>query len=95
MVINCFWVSGQYKGKGNGKRLLQQCIDDAKAQGMDGVVAISSDKKRPFMSEPMLMEKAGTGGALFRNLYRVFLKKAFVCNLCRPKKAVVFSFLQS
>ena len=67
MVINCFWVAGQYKGKGNGKRLIQQCIDDAK----------------------------GTGGALFRNLYQDFLKEDFVCNLCRPKKAVVFSFLQS
>ena len=25
----------------------------------------------------MLMERAGTGGALFRNLYRVFLKEGF------------------
>ena len=25
----------------------------------------------------MLMEKAGTGGAIFRNLYRDFLKEAF------------------
>jgi len=59
MVINCFWVSGQYKGKGNGKRLLQQCIDDAQANGMDGVVAISSDKKRPFMSDPKFFKHQG------------------------------------
>ena len=59
MVINCFWVSGQYKGKGNGKRLLQQCIKDAKSKRMDGVVAISSDKKRPFMSDPKFFKYQG------------------------------------
>ena len=57
MVINCFWVSGQYKGKGNGKRLLEQCIADAK--GMDGIVAISSDKKRPFMTDPKFLQYQG------------------------------------
>lgn len=57
MVINCFWVSGQFKGKGNGKRLLQQCIADAK--NMDGIVAISSDKKRPFMSDPKFLKHQG------------------------------------
>ena len=29
MLINCFWVSGQYKGKGYAKQLLQSAIDDA------------------------------------------------------------------
>ncbi|MCK5831206.1 MAG: YoaP domain-containing protein [Methylococcales bacterium] len=57
MVINCFWVSGQFKGKGNGKILLQQCIKDAK--NMDGIVAISSDKKRPFMSDPKFLKYQG------------------------------------
>jgi ribosomal protein S18 acetylase RimI-like enzyme len=57
MVINCFWVSGQFKGKGNGKILLQQCMKDA--EKMDGVVAISSDKKRPFMSDPKFLKHQG------------------------------------
>lgn len=30
LLINCFWVSGQYKGKGYAKKLLQFAIDDAK-----------------------------------------------------------------
>jgi len=59
MVINCFWVSGQYKGKGNGKKLLQQCIKDAIDSGMEGLVAISSDKKRPFMSDPKFLQAQG------------------------------------
>ena len=57
MVINCFWVAGQFKGQGNGKKLLQQCLKDAK--NMDGVVAISSDKKRPFMSDPKFFKHQG------------------------------------
>ncbi len=57
MVINCFWVSGQFKGQGNGKELLQQCINDAK--GMDGIIAISSDKKRPFMTDPKFLKHQG------------------------------------
>lgn len=57
MVINCFWVSGQFKGKGNGKKLLQQCLNDAKE--MDGVIAISSDKKRPFMTDPKFLKHQG------------------------------------
>lgn len=57
MVINCFWVAGQFKGQGNGKKLLQQCMKDA--EKMDGVVAISSDKKRPFMSDPKFLKYQG------------------------------------
>lgn len=57
MVINCFWVSGQFKGKGNGKKLLQECQSDANK--MDGMVAISSDKKRPFMTDPKFLKYHG------------------------------------
>lgn len=57
MVINCFWVSGRFKGQGNGKKLLEQCRKDA--AGMDGIVAISSDKKRPFMTDPKFLKHHG------------------------------------
>jgi L-amino acid N-acyltransferase YncA len=57
MVINCFWVAGQFKGKGNGKKLLQQCINDA--TDMDGIIAISSSKKKPFMSDPKFHKYQG------------------------------------
>ena len=36
----------------------------------------SKDVKGDFQTSAMLMEKAGTGGALFRNLYRDFLKES-------------------
>ncbi len=59
MVINCFWVSGRFKGNGWGKTLLKQCIADAKAKGMDGIVAVSSDIKRPWMTDPGFLKKHG------------------------------------
>jgi len=37
----------------------------------------SKDVKGDFKTTAMLMEKAGTGGALFRNLYRDFLKESY------------------
>jgi hypothetical protein len=37
----------------------------------------SKDIEYEFKTTAMLMEKAGTGGALFRNLYRDFLKESY------------------
>lgn len=37
----------------------------------------SSDLKGDFTHAALMMEKAGTGGALFRNLYRDFLKESY------------------
>ncbi len=52
MHINCFWVSGSFKGHGYANDLLNACIDDAKAQGKQGITVISSPKKMPFLSDP-------------------------------------------
>jgi len=38
----------------------------------------SDDIQKDFQTSAMIMERAGTGGALFRNLYRDFLKEAAV-----------------
>lgn len=44
MVIHCVWVVGRNKGKGYGSKLLQLCLDDAKAEGLSGVCVVTSDK---------------------------------------------------
>ena len=51
LLINCFWVAGQYKGKGYAKALLQTAIDDALQQGKDGLVTVVGTKKFHFMSD--------------------------------------------
>ncbi|KAF0196843.1 MAG: GNAT family acetyltransferase [Bacteroidetes bacterium] len=57
LYINCFWVSGSFKGKGYGKDLIGSCIADAKHTS--GIVALSSAKKRPFLSDGKFLKKAG------------------------------------
>ena len=52
MYIDCFWVSGSFKGHGYSNDLLNACIDDAKAKGKKGLCILSSAKKRPFLSDP-------------------------------------------
>lgn len=59
MHINCFWVSGQYKGQGYGRELLENCIIDAQQKGMNGITVISSKKKMPFLSDPIYLKKKG------------------------------------
>ena len=59
LAINCFWVSGQYKGKGYAKALLQSAIDDARQQGKDGLVAVVGTTKLPFMSDTKWLLRQG------------------------------------
>ena len=59
MYIDCFWVSGQYKGQGNSNLLLDECIKDSKAKGKLGLVVLSSKKKMPFLSDPGHLKHKG------------------------------------
>ncbi|MFP4557111.1 MAG: GNAT family N-acetyltransferase [Bacteroidales bacterium] len=58
-LINCFWVSGQYKGKGYGKELLRLAMEDAINQGKDGLVTVVGTKKFHFMSDTKWLLKQG------------------------------------
>lgn len=59
LMINCFWVSGQYKGEGHAKALLQSAIEDAKAQGKNGLVTVVGTKKFHFMSDTKWLLRQG------------------------------------
>lgn len=59
LLINCFWVSGQYKGKGHAKTLLKYAMDDAIAQGRDGLVTIAGASKFHFMSDTKWLLRQG------------------------------------
>ncbi|WP_353095203.1 YoaP domain-containing protein [Tissierella praeacuta] len=51
MYINCLWVSGKLKGRGLSNLLLEECIRDSKNKDKNGLVILSSKKKRPFLSD--------------------------------------------
>lgn len=56
--INCFWVSGQFKGKGYANGLLERCMEDAKGKGAIGLTVLS-EKKMPFLSDPKYLKYKG------------------------------------
>ncbi|MDF2545944.1 MAG: acetyltransferase [Anaerosolibacter sp.] len=79
MFINCFWVSGQFKGQGYSTKLLDACISDAKIQNKKGLVIVSSKKKMPFLSDPKHLRHKGfevcdTAEPYFELLYLPFEK---------------------
>jgi GNAT superfamily N-acetyltransferase len=59
LVTGCFWVSGQYKGKGYGKELLASAVEDARRQGRHGLVAVAGVPKFHFMSDPKWLLRQG------------------------------------
>ncbi len=59
MMINCLWVSGRFKGNGWSTKLLNECIADARAQKMNGVVVVTSNKVKPFLTDKRFYEKHG------------------------------------
>lgn len=59
LLINCFWVSGQYKGQGYAKELLKLTMEDARNQGKDGLVTVVGTSKFHFMSDTKWLLKQG------------------------------------
>ncbi len=59
LLVNCFWVSGQYKGQGYGKQLLQLAINDATAQQKHGLVTVVGTSKFHFMSDTKWLIRQG------------------------------------
>ena len=47
LYIYCLWVSGEFKGKGYGKHLIEYCLADAMAKGKSGVCMLGRKSKRP------------------------------------------------
>ncbi len=81
MYIDCFWVSGQYKGQGNANLLFDECVKDSKAKEKKGLAVLSSPKKQSFLSDPGYLRHKGFRFAdaaepYFELLYLPFDEKA-------------------
>jgi GNAT superfamily N-acetyltransferase len=59
LLVNCFWVSGQYKGQGYAKALLNMALDDARMQNKNGLVTVAGTSKFHFMSDTKWLLKHG------------------------------------
>ncbi|MCX8129748.1 MAG: GNAT family N-acetyltransferase [Clostridia bacterium] len=85
MYINCFWVSGQFKGQGYANKLLDECINDAKRQCKKGLVILSSKKKIPFLSDPKYLKYKGFKTCDTAEPYYELLYLPFDENMDKPK----------
>ncbi len=59
LIINCMWVSGQYKGKGYAKALLESALDEAHAEKKEGLTTVVGSKKLPFMGDLKWFQRQG------------------------------------
>ena len=59
MYIDCFWVSGSFKGHGYSTDLLNACIKDSKNKGKKGLCILAAAKKKPFLADPKFLKHKG------------------------------------
>lgn len=57
--IYCLWVTGEFKGKGYGRELLDYCISQAKANGKSGVCMLGAKRQKNWLSNQAFAEKYG------------------------------------
>lgn len=59
IYIYCLWVLGDYREHGYGKKLMESCIADAKAQGRSGVCMLGSLKQKAWLSDQAFAKRFG------------------------------------
>ncbi len=55
----CLWVSGEFKGKGYGKALMDYCIADVKEKGMSGICMLGSKRQKNWLSNQNFAKEYG------------------------------------
>ena len=85
MFIDCFWVSGQYKGQGNSNLLLDECIKDSKEKGKAGLCVLSSAKKMPYLSDPEYLRYKGFTVADTAEPYYKLMFLPFEADALKPQ----------
>lgn len=59
LYIYCLWVTGAAKGCGYGRKLMEGCIAEAKAQGKSGICMLGAKKQKAWLSDQSFAEKFG------------------------------------
>jgi ribosomal protein S18 acetylase RimI-like enzyme len=57
LLVHCLWVVGKGKGKGYGSRLVNACLDDARALGKRGVAMVTSSSN--WLAGSKILQKNG------------------------------------
>ena len=59
LYLYCLWVTGNYKGKGYGKALMEYCLADAKEKGKSGICMLGAKKQKSWLSNQAFAKKFG------------------------------------
>ena len=59
LYLYCLWVSGEAKGKGYGKALMESCIADAREKGRSGVCMLAAKRQKSWLSDQAVARKYG------------------------------------
>lgn len=57
--VYCLWVTGEDKGKGYGKALMEYCLADAREKGGAGVCMLGAKKQKSWLSDQAFAKKFG------------------------------------
>ena len=57
LYIYCLWVTGEEKGKGYAKELMEYCLADAKSKGKSGVCMLGSQRQKAWLSDQSFAKK--------------------------------------
>ena len=85
MYIDCFWISGQFKGHGYSNQLLEECIRDSREKGKKGLSVLSSKKKLGFLSDPQYLQYKGFSVADAADPYFVLWYLPFSPDADKPR----------
>ena len=59
LYIYCLWVTGESKGRGYGRELMEYCLDDAREKGKSGVCMLGAAKQKAWLSDQAFARKFG------------------------------------
>lgn len=59
LYLYCLWVTGEPKGQGVGRALMEGCIADAKGKGKSGICMLGAAKQKAWLSDQSFAKKFG------------------------------------
>lgn len=59
LYLYCLWVTGEPKGHGYGRALLESCIADARRQNKSGICMLGAKKQKAWLSDQSFAKKYG------------------------------------
>ena len=57
--VYCLWATGNHKGKGYGKALMEYCLADAREKGKSGICMLGAKKQKSWLSDQAFAKKFG------------------------------------